>query len=751
MADSLSNILTMRNLYILTLLALCMFISCSSNDPATYQLRVTATPEDAGTVTPVQGEFEENRDIEISATPNEHWVFDRWVGDYEGTANPVVITMDSDKEIAAQFVKREYPLEITKVGDGVVNERIVQTKTTDYEQGTLVELTAVPDEGWEFDRWEGDLQGSENPETILIEGVTEVTAVFTRIEFPLTITIVGEGQVFDQDSVNVETVFYESDAEVTLTASPSQNWGFVEWGGDLDGAENPQTIIMDGPKEVTATFERVFTFTTFVTPQEGGQITPEAGVFPRDTTFDVEAIPNEGWGFDRWEGDFTGSINPFSLTMNGNKTVVAHFERLAFSLNDNTRGDGEILISLVSGTETSDGYLFESEVQLIAVPATDWVFVGWEGDVTGTENQITVTMDSDKTITAVFTNLTAGTGTEEDPYQISTVEQLQEVANYPDASFIQMNNIDASETSGWNNGSGFDPIGDEFEPFKGNFDGNGFEISGLFINRPSSDHIGLFGNVEDAVITDVSLQDISINGDDFVGGLAGIINNTEITGAFASGTVNGDQYVGGLVGQNLGAILNSYSLVEVTGNEDTGGLVGRNASEIFRSFAQGSVSGVESTGGLVGFNRGSIEESFSTGSVNGTSNAGGFVGLNNATGEIYTSYSHGNVTADSEAGGFVGVNLSSGIIDETFATGTVTAGSSAGGLAGVNSGTYTGSYWDTESSGLNDAVGDGSAIGTAGLSTAQMTGADAVTNMSDFDWIETWKINPGSYPILQWQ
>lgn len=748
---SLSNFFEMRNLYIITLFTLCLFASCSSNDPATYQLRTTVTPAEAGTVTPIQGEFEQNRDIEISATPNEHWVFDRWVGDFEGTGNPVVITMDSDKEVAAQFLKREYPLEIIIEGNGVVNERIVQTKTTDYEQGTLVELTAEPDNGWEFDRWEGDLQGAENPGTILIDSDVEVTAIFTRIEFPLTITAVGEGQVMDQDSVFVETVFYESDSEITLTAKPAQNWGFVEWSGDLESAENPETIIMDGPKEVTVTFERVFTFTTYATPQEGGEVTPDAGVYPRDATFEVEAVPNEGWKFNHWEGDFTGSINPFSLTMNGNKTVVAHFERLAFALNYSIEGKGDIFISSSSGTQTTDGYLFGTEVQLIARPASGWRFVGWEGDVTDTEDQITITMDSDKSITAVFTNFINGNGTEENPYQISTAEQLQEVENHLDAYFIQVENIDASETSSWNDGDGFNPIGEDIDPFTGNYDGNGLEISGVVINRPSMSNVGLFGYLEDAVITNLNLQSLSIEGDDNVGGLAGISNNSEIIDVYTGGSVAGEQIVGGITGRNIGLIERSHSIADVTGSEDVGGLVGRNGSEITRSFAQGSIDGVEHIGGLVGYNTGNIEESFSMGSVNGSNIVGGFVGLNNATGEIRISYSLGNVTADSDAGGFVGVNLANGVIDETFATGTVTAVTNVGGLAGVNSGTYTVSYWDVESSGLSDSVGDGSITDMTGLNTAQMTGNEAMTNMENFDWDEIWKVMNDDYPKFQWQ
>jgi uncharacterized repeat protein (TIGR02543 family) len=72
-------------------------------------------------------------------------------------------------------------------------------------------------------------------------------------------------------------------------------------------------------------------------------ITPEAGDYVRDSTFDVEAVPaTDGWRFVSWEGDFSGTTNPFSLTMNGNKTLTAHFERKEFELDITEEGEGRL-------------------------------------------------------------------------------------------------------------------------------------------------------------------------------------------------------------------------------------------------------------------------------------------------------------------------------------------------------------------------------------------------------------------------
>ena len=143
--------------------------SCGSESTPVYSLTTTVTPDEAGSVSPSSGEYDEGETIEISATPNADWVFAGWEGDASWNENPARVTMDADKDIAATFVVREYPLSIEIDGEGTVQEEVIQEKTTEYEAGTVVELKAEPAEGWVFIEWEDDLDGSENPTTIEID------------------------------------------------------------------------------------------------------------------------------------------------------------------------------------------------------------------------------------------------------------------------------------------------------------------------------------------------------------------------------------------------------------------------------------------------------------------------------------------------------------------------------------------------------------------------------------------------------
>jgi hypothetical protein len=405
-----------------------------------------------------------------------------------------------------------------------------------------------------------------------------------------------------------------------------------------------------------------------------------------------------------------------------------------------------------------------------------------------------------------------GDGTEANPYEVGGVDQLQCIEEQGlDANYVQVSDIDASGTSEWNNGKGFEPIGElnfrrEVE-FNGTFNGQNHDITGLTINRSSEKNIGLFGAVGSAgKVTNVSILNIDIDGSLGVGGLVGfnfigtttesyatgdvngstgvggLVGNNEdgtitesyanvsvngstavgglvggnlqgtINGSYANGPVNGSLNVGGLVGINTagvnkGTISESYATGTVDGHRSVGGLVGSGPGRVSESHANGSVNGSFDVGGLVGDNIGPVSDSYADGSVNGSRRVGGLVGKN-AVVNISESYATGDVNGDSEVGGLVGEN--GGNVKRSYATGSVSGNDVVGGLVGRNdndAGTVTESYWDTETTGQQDSEG-----GT-GLTTSEMTGSAATSNMQGFDFTSTWETvtNPDDYPILAFQ
>ncbi|MCL2845263.1 MAG: hypothetical protein FWE23_07420 [Chitinivibrionia bacterium] len=200
------------------------------------------------------------------------------------------------------------------------------------------------------------------------------------------------------------------------------------------------------------------------------------------------------------------------------------------------------------------------------------------------------------------------------------------------------------------------PIGNEENRFRGIFDGNGFAVSGVFINRPEQSIQGFFG-INHGTIKNLIVLDVDITGYEDIGGLTGQ-NNGTIENSITSGKVKGaSHFVGGLSGNNWGIIRNSSSGVDVSAPNAklVGGLSGHNANTIENSYATGNVEGYVDVGGLVGANvieSSIIRNSYATGSVQGNECAGGLVGVNR--GRIDNSYATGDVSGSRFVGGLVG-------------------------------------------------------------------------------------------------
>jgi len=331
---------------------------------------------------------------------------------------------------------------------------------------------------------------------------------------------------------------------------------------------------------------------------------------------------------------------------------------------------------------------------------------------------------------------------------ITDVNDLQAMENDLAGSYWLANDINAAITSTWNGGAGFIPIGRGAPYFTGTFDGKGYTISDLFINRPATDYVGLFGIIyEGAVITDVTLADVDITGDDCVGGLVGYIWGNAaitITDIIVSGDLNGNRDVGGLIGEDYTISGLTISGCQTSGtvtslNDYVGGLIGATYfSTISRCSSSATVVGAGWwAGGLIGhfWGTGTLAESYASGNVSNPLGdyVGGLIGRASEVGNITDCYARGAVTGDDSVGGFIG-ELAAGSINDSYSTGLVTGNTNVGGFCGLNSDTITNCFWDTATSGT--AVSDG---GT-GKTTSQMQRKSTFTD-AGWDFIIIWAIN----------
>jgi len=571
-------------------------------------------------------------------------------------------------------------------------------------------------------------------------------------------SIIVEGNVIATNTNSIG-VGVESGGEVNVkgdvTANGIEGTGIKAYDVVCDEAE----VIVEG--DVTASGDDsvgVLAIDSYVTV--GGNVTGDkGGVDAEDSgieiTRDVQSSDESGYGIratDNCDIDIKGNVRS-----NGTGVLIWAEGTAAFS---------EITI---------DGVIDAPEYIRIGIDTFDFEDGYLDPDmIDGYRIYV------DESLGAVLVaEFAGGSGSsEEDPYLVAHADQLYNVRNHLDKHFKLIEDIDLS---GYSTGDGWEPIGDNIDPFTGTFDGGeeGYTISGLVIDRITTSYVGLFGCTgAEAEIRDLRLADVNVTGSVYVGGLVGR-NYGQVTNSYATGDVTARSDGGGLMGQNEGSISDSYAIgtvtdvwsgtfgglvghnngtitnchaeVTVKSNESmVGGLVGENDGGISESYAVGEVEGKSEVGGLVGYNSdGNIDKSYATGAVTGTETGiyytyvGGLVGIN--AGPISESYARGAVSGQEDIGGLVGYNSGSGSVTNSYATGTVNGYSYIGGLAGLNLGNIMDSYWDTETS-LQS-----SSDGGTGKPTADMKQQKTYEEW-DFDTI--WGINASDndgYPFLRWQ
>jgi hypothetical protein len=329
-----------------------------------------------------------------------------------------------------------------------------------------------------------------------------------------------------------------------------------------------------------------------------------------------------------------------------------------------------------------------------------------------------------------------------------------------DANYELATDIDALNTAQWNNGNGFDPVGDLSNKFTGSLNGNNHTVTGLTINRSTEDYVGLFGGTGiSSTLTYIQITNITVNGSVNVGGLVGY-NRGTIQNTTISGDINGSSGVGGLVAHNNeGKIRSATASGNISGSDNVGGLVAYNGDGVIKdSAASGNVSGLKYIGGISGYNgdsEGTIRDTTASVNVSGSGYVGGFVGLSDGT--IRDATASGSVTglhpqssvgrfaleSHSNVGGLVGDNR--GTILNATASGSVTGldstgldlQSNVGGLVGYNSVGYHGDGAIRNSTASGNVTGDnnvGGLIGYNNDSVIQNSAASGDINVTITDF-----------------
>lgn len=299
-------------------------------------------------------------------------------------------------------------------GSGSVTANPASDADGKYAAGTVVSLTASPVACYSFSSWNGDVSGSSNPTTVIMDRDRNVTMNFTQAHFAMMLNVNPAGGGSIKFSPAPGNDGYACGTVVTLTATPAAGYVFGFWNGDASGNSNPTTVTMDRDRSVTANFmpSQRFPLTLEVTPSGSGLTTPNPapgadGKYAAGTLVTLTATANSdsGYTFSSWSGDAAGNNNPTTVIMDRDRSVTASFtqpQRYSLTLNATPSGSGSTTPNPAPGADGK--YAAGTIVTLTATanPGSGYSFSSWSGDAAGNNNPTTVIMDRNRNMTVNF-------------------------------------------------------------------------------------------------------------------------------------------------------------------------------------------------------------------------------------------------------------------------------------------------------------------------------------------------------------
>ena len=406
---------------------------------ATYLLSLTKTGTGNGQIKvngslkslPYSQQYASGTQVTIEAVSDGNSSFSGWGGSISGTNNPTSITMNGNKDISVGFQLQiiYYTLSLTNTGTGSgqikVNGSLKSLPySQQYQSGTQVSIEAVPDGNSTFSGWSGSISGTNNPTSFTLNGDKNISVGFQLQIIYYTLSLTNTGTGSGQIKVNGSlkslpySQQYQSGTQVSLEAVPDGNSTFTGWSGSLSGTNNPTSITMNSNKDISVGFQFQTIYYTLSLTKTGtgsGQIKvngslkslPYTQQYESGTLINLEAISDGNSIFTGWSGSLSGTNNPTSIIIDGNKNISVGFQLQSIyytlSLTKTGTGNGQVK---VNGTLKSLPYSqqFESgtQVSLEAIPDAGNSFTGWSGNLSGNGNPSSVTMDDNKSIAVGF-------------------------------------------------------------------------------------------------------------------------------------------------------------------------------------------------------------------------------------------------------------------------------------------------------------------------------------------------------------
>jgi len=310
------------------------------------------------------------------------WVFTGWDKAFNNiTGN---LTVNAQYTVQTYTVTFNLDNKGTRTGGGALIQTIAHG-------AAATAPTVAASTGWVFTGWDKAFNN--------ITGNLTVNAQYTAQTYTVTFNLDNKGTRTGGGAL-VQTIAHGA-AAIAPTVAAGTGWVFTGW----DKAFNNITGNLTVNAQYTAQ-----TYTLNITSASGSVIKRVNGVITTATSFahgtvvSLTAVADTGYTFGNWSGSVTGTANPISITMDGNKSVTANYTQNAaqtYTLAI-TATNGSVTVKINGVVTTATSFEAGTVVELTAAADSGYTFGGWSGGVSGTANPVFITMNGNKSVTAAF-------------------------------------------------------------------------------------------------------------------------------------------------------------------------------------------------------------------------------------------------------------------------------------------------------------------------------------------------------------
>jgi len=405
-----------------------------------FDLTITIDPQGTGQVTknPDKAKYANGESVTLIAEAQPFYQFDHWSGDLAGNLSPAVIVMNSSKQVTAHFIQTAEvvtkPSIVEGPSSGIMGKNLsFSTGGSTSNLGNEVEYQF----DWgddSFSNWDGtthqhiyfaagEMQVKSRARSkvnisVISEWSEAKIVVINGHKITITVMPGEAGKVL----ANPALENFADSSFVQLTAQPDSGYRFIQWSGDVDGSENPTSLLMISDKNVTANFEVIVETVSAPDTIVGLKV----GFIGQHLKFSTSGSLNNLGNEIEYQFDFGDST--YSLWNSGEQSH-AYFESETFFVKAKARSKANVdimsewsnahtiqikglklivnispaEIGLIAQNPYKEEYAYQDTVEMWPVGIAQYAFDHWEGDLLGNAVPGKVIMDSDKNVTAFFT------------------------------------------------------------------------------------------------------------------------------------------------------------------------------------------------------------------------------------------------------------------------------------------------------------------------------------------------------------